>query len=64
MLSPGASAAELVLVNGKVITVDPADAIAQAVAISGGRIGRWARTADVKARIGPAHRSSNWAAGR
>ena len=30
--------AELVLVNGKVITVDPADAVAQAVAISGGRI--------------------------
>jgi predicted amidohydrolase YtcJ len=46
--------AELVLVNGKVITVDPADAIAQAVAISGGRIVAVGSTADVKARIGPA----------
>ena len=45
------SPAELVLVNGKVITVDPADAIAQAVAIS-----RWpdrpalGSTADVRVR--------------
>ena len=42
------------LVNGKVITVDPADAVAQAVAISGGRIVAVGSTADVKARIGRA----------
>ena len=64
--SPRAQApADLVLVNGKVITVDPADAVAQAVAISGGRIAAVGSTADVKARIGPRHAGrSTWAAAR
>ena len=33
-----AQTADLILVNGKIITVDPSDSIAQAVAISGGKI--------------------------
>ena len=36
---PAASApADLVLVNGKILTVDASDSVAEAVAISGGRI--------------------------
>lgn len=46
--------ADLVLVNGKVITVDGNDTIAQAVAISGGRIVAVGTTADIKARAGAA----------
>ena len=46
--------AELVLTNGKIITVDAADSIAQAVAIAGGRIVAVGTAADVKSRIGPA----------
>ena len=54
-VAPRAQApADLVLVNGKVITVDPADSIAQAVAISGGRIVAVGSTAEVKARAGSA----------
>ncbi len=46
--------ADLVLLNGTVITVNPSDAIAQAVAITGGRIAAVGTTADLKARVGPA----------
>src|SRR5688572_20257214 len=46
--------AELVLTNGKIITVNAADSIAQAVAISGGKIVAVGSMADVKPRIGPA----------
>ena len=54
-VAPRAQApADLVLVNGKVITVDAADSIAQAVAISGGRIVAVGSTAEVKARAGSA----------
>ncbi len=45
---------DTILVNGKVITVDPRDQIAQAVAISGGRIVAVGTTADIKARAGSA----------
>jgi len=47
-----APAADLILVNGKVITVDAADRIAEAVAIAGGRIVAVGSTAEVKARAG------------
>jgi predicted amidohydrolase YtcJ len=45
---------ELVLVNGKVITVDARDAIAEAVAVTGGRIVAVGTTADIRARAGAA----------
>jgi predicted amidohydrolase YtcJ len=44
--------ADLILVNGKVITVDARDSIAEGVAITGGRIVAVGTTADVKARAG------------
>jgi predicted amidohydrolase YtcJ len=49
-----APAADLVLVNGKVITVDARDSIAEAVAITGGRIVAVGTTADIRARAGAA----------
>jgi len=45
---------DTILVNGKVITVDARDTIAEAVAISGGRIVAVGTTADIKARAGSA----------
>jgi predicted amidohydrolase YtcJ len=47
-----APAADLALINGKILTVDATDSIAQAVAIGGGRIVAVGTTADVRARIG------------
>src|SRR5262245_56120555 len=44
--------ADLVLLNGKILTVDSRDAIAQAVAISGGRIVAVGTTAELRARVG------------
>ena len=46
--------ADLVLLNGKIITVDPQDTIAEAVAITAGRIAAVGRTADIKSRAGAA----------
>ncbi len=46
--------ADLVLVNGKVITVDPGDTIAQAVAVTGGRIVAVGTTEAIRARAGSA----------
>ncbi|MEP7118278.1 MAG: amidohydrolase family protein, partial [Acidobacteriota bacterium] len=46
------TAVDTVLVNGKVITVDARDAVAEAVAISEGRIVAVGTTADIKARAG------------
>ena len=46
--------ADMILVNGKVITVDARDRIAEAVAITGGRIVAVGTTADIKARAGSA----------
>ena len=46
--------ADLVLLNGKIITVDPQDTIAEAVAITAGRIVAVGRTADIKSRAGTA----------
>jgi predicted amidohydrolase YtcJ len=44
--------ADLVLVNGRIITVDAQDSIAEAVAISAGRIVAIGRSADIRARVG------------
>jgi predicted amidohydrolase YtcJ len=49
-----APAAELVLMNGDVLTVDPNNAVAQAIAISGGRILAVGSNDAIKARIGGA----------
>ncbi len=46
--------ADTILINGKVITVDARDSVAEAVAISGGRIVAVGSTADIKARAGSA----------
>jgi hypothetical protein len=45
--------ADLVLVNGAVLTVDRTDTVAQAVAISGGTITAVGTTAQIKAMAGP-----------
>ena len=46
--------ADLILLNGKIITVDPQDTVAEAVAITAGRIVAVGRTADIKSRAGAA----------
>ena len=46
------SPADLVLLNGKILTVDTRDSIAQAVAIAGGKIVAVGSNDDVRARIG------------
>src|SRR6476660_10476846 len=44
--------ADLVLLNGQILTVDARDSIAQAVAIAGGRIVAVGTDGDVRARVG------------
>jgi predicted amidohydrolase YtcJ len=44
--------ADLVLVNGRILTVDAADSVAQAVAVAGGRIVAVGADADIRSRIG------------
>jgi predicted amidohydrolase YtcJ len=51
---PAQAPADLVLRNGRIITVDAADSIAEAVAIAGGKIVGVGSNADVQARIGSA----------
>lgn len=46
--------ADLVLTNGAVLTVDPRDSVAEAVAITGGRIVAVGTSAQIKAHVGPA----------
>lgn len=46
--------ADLVLINGPVLTVDSRDSVAQAVAITGGKITAVGTTDQIKARIGSA----------
>ena len=53
---PTAQSADLVLVNGKVITVDSADRIAQAVAVRGQRIVAVGTDAEILKLAGPATR--------
>jgi predicted amidohydrolase YtcJ len=45
--------ADLVLLDGKVITIDPSDTIAQAVAVKGGRIIAVGTLTDVERLVGP-----------
>jgi predicted amidohydrolase YtcJ len=45
--------ADMVLINGAVLTVDRTDSVAQAVAITGGRIAAVGTTAQIKAMAGP-----------
>ena len=45
--------ADLVLINGRVLTVDATDSVAQAVAIAGGRIAAVGTTDQIRARVGP-----------
>src|SRR5688572_16475409 len=45
--------AELILVNGRVLTVDASDRVAQAVAVAGGRIVAVGSTADVERVAAP-----------
>jgi predicted amidohydrolase YtcJ len=52
MVSIGGLCADLVLVNGKVITVDPEDSIVEAVAIKDGRILATGPTSNVKVLVG------------
>lgn len=52
----GAQAADLILYNGKIITVDSADHIAQAVAVRGSRIVAVGTNAAIRALAGPATR--------
>jgi predicted amidohydrolase YtcJ len=47
------SPADLVLVNGKVLTVDAKDSVAEALAVSGGKIVAIGASEQIKARIGP-----------
>ncbi len=51
---PAAEMADLVLLGGKVITIDPADAIVQAVAIRGGHIQAVGTDEQIRAMVGPA----------
>jgi len=46
--------ADLVLLNGAVLTVDARDTVAEAVAVSGGRIVAVGTSAEIRPRIGPA----------
>jgi predicted amidohydrolase YtcJ len=46
--------ADLILINGTVITVDPRDSVAQAVAVSGGRIVAVGTTEAIRGRAGSA----------
>ncbi len=53
---PGTNPADLILTNGKIITVDPAFTIAQAIAIAGDRILAVGPDAAMAAMTGPATR--------
>ena len=52
------TAADFVLRNGKVLTVDARDSVAQAVAIAGGKIVAVGTDEDLRSRIGSATRTS------
>lgn len=47
-------AADIVLVNGAVLTVDANDSVAEAVAIAGGRIAAVGSNAEIRSRVSPA----------
>src|SRR5690349_18977722 len=45
--------ADIILINGKIITVDARDSIAQAVAVSAGKIAAVGSNEQIRARVGP-----------
>lgn len=51
--SLGAQAPDLILINGKIITVDPGDRIAEAVAVQGTKISAVGSTASIRQLAGP-----------
>jgi predicted amidohydrolase YtcJ len=55
-MSLAAQSADLVLTNGRVITVDPRDRVAQAVAVRGDKIVAVGSNAEIAAMIGPSTR--------
>jgi predicted amidohydrolase YtcJ len=52
LAAPRADDADLILLNGRIITVDPNDSVAQAVAVSQGRITAVGDTASIRALAG------------
>jgi hypothetical protein len=56
ILRAQAPAADLVLTNGRIITVNATDSIVQAVAVAGGRIVAVGTNDEMRSRIGPATR--------
>lgn len=54
--APPAASADLILVNGTVLTVDPADRVAQAVAVRGNRIVAVGTSSEVERLAGPTTR--------
>ena len=54
LLSTSGLFADKVFLNGRVITVDPANSMAEAVAIMGGRIVAVGEAAKIKSLVGPA----------
>jgi len=55
-LTPAAGEMDLILLNGKIITVGPDDAIAEAVAVRGGKIAAVGTTQDIRALAGASTR--------
>src|SRR4030042_4707317 len=53
-IAPSNSHADLVLINGKIITVDSKDSIVQAVAVKGDRIIKVGTTSQIQTFVGPA----------
>ncbi len=48
-----AQVADTILINGKILTMDPAGSVAEAIAIDGGRILAVGKTADIRKTAGP-----------
>jgi predicted amidohydrolase YtcJ len=56
--APGGSStpkplADIALINGRIVTVDTGDTVAQAIAVSGSKIIRVGSTSDIRALVGP-----------
>jgi predicted amidohydrolase YtcJ len=64
LVSAQQPAADLILTNGKIITVDNKFTIAQAVAIRGDRIAAFGTNQQINARPGRTHAGSTCGGGR